>query len=479
MVNLNPVTDRHNAVNTNRHTGSNSRETDSSVQVHYFTLHLTSRFIGPSPFVAPPVPVLLGSASTAKPPTLTTAGAYSFMSSSKGKVVIDLLEEDEEPLRVRRKRGRQRDEGSSSSHAPPAARNDVIQISDDDDDDGTSAAVTSSTLGAFSRPANEITCPICFCEEPPEKCAELSSSCGHAFCVECLTTYVREKVKAGEVLSINLCCPCVEPTRCAVPLTPQDVKRCLETAADVERYERLALQRCVEAEDGLGACPTAGCPFVFAWEEDNRKLECPLCSKTFCLVCRTEPWHRGMRCEQFQAERGDPDASEAAFAAFAKNQKLRQCPKCKFFVQKTSGCDAMHCRCNFIFCYKCGGGIKKHAKEGSERDACRCGNRELLRAHVGAPNHNLRGGGRARGRGGEGGGGGGRGRGRGRAGGAGRGNGRGRGRGGGGGGGGAAQHMQAVMGALGRAFVPPGVFGAGMELEDSDDDDNDEDYEEW
>ena len=39
--------------------------------------------------------------------------------------------------------------------------------------------------------------------------------------------------------------------------------------------------------------------------------------------------------------------------------------------------------------------------------------------------------------------------------------------------------MQAVMGALGRAFVPPGVFGAGMELEDSDDDDNDEDYEEW
>ena len=55
-----------------------------------------------------------------------------------------------------------------------------------------------------------------------------------------------------------------------------------------------------QAGDDLGACPSAGCPFMFAWEPDNRRLECPLCEKTFCLVCRTEPWHRGQRCEQFQ-----------------------------------------------------------------------------------------------------------------------------------------------------------------------------------
>ena len=126
-------------------------------------------------------------------------------------------------------------------------------------------------------------------------------------------------------------------------------------------------------------CPTAGCPFVFAWEPDNRKLECPLCSKSFCLLCRAEPWHTGMRCEQFQAERGDPEASDAAFAQFASSQRLKQCaianrsspplaresnpplrpsarcPKCRWWVEKSSGCDAMHCRCNLVFCYKCGG----------------------------------------------------------------------------------------------------------------------------
>ena len=106
---------------------------------------------------------------------------------------------------------------------------------------------------------------------------------------------------------------------------------------------------CIEAEDDLGSCPTAGCPFAFVWDPHNRKLDCPLCKKSFCLVCRSEPWHQGKRCEEFQAERGDPEASDAAFANFAKSQKLRQCPKCKFWVEKTSGCDAMHCRCNLVF----------------------------------------------------------------------------------------------------------------------------------
>ena len=315
------------------------------------------------------------------------------------RVVIDLLGDDEEEEPRRRKRHRS---SAASGGAPPS---NVIALSDDDEPAPPAAAVAASSssssaaaaaagssssssgpgLGEYARPSKEITCPICFCETPPHEAVKLSGSCGHDFCVECLTTFVREKVKVGEVLGENLSCPCVEPTRCAVALTPQDVKRCLETPADIERYDRLALQRCVEAEDGLGACPTSGCPFVFAWEEDNRKLECPLCVKSFCLVCRCEPWHRGVRCEQFQAERGDPDASEAAFAAFAKNQKLRQCPKCKFFVEKSSGCDAMHCRCNLVFCYKCGGVLKQNAKQGTGLNECRCGHDDILRAHEGAP----------------------------------------------------------------------------------------------
>ena len=68
----------------------------------------------------------------------------------------------------------------------------------------------------------------------------------------------------------QLRCPCVDP-KCDAPLQPADVARCLKAPEAVARYERLALQRCVEADEGMGCCPSAGCEFMFAFDLDNRK----------------------------------------------------------------------------------------------------------------------------------------------------------------------------------------------------------------
>ncbi len=305
------------------------------------------------------------------------APTFAAMSGgTAGKRVISLLDDDEDELersrRLTRERREQRRRGgtAASSAAKP------------------SEAVASDS---WRRPKAAITCPICFCEtEPGEAC--VLASCAHAFCIECLKTFVSGKVETGEVLPSQLVCPCVEPQRCGVPLLPQDVQRCLSDAAAAERYERLTLQRCIEVGDGFGACPGAGCPYLFAWEEDNRKLECPLCHNSFCLVCRTSPWHRGKRCEEFQAERGDEGASDALFKRFTATQRLRQCPKCRFWVEKTDGCDAMHCRCNLVFCYVCGGVLKKTAKK-TQIKVCECGadRAEEMRIHESSSsNHNLR-----------------------------------------------------------------------------------------
>lgn len=329
--------------------------------------------------------------------------------------VIDLLSEDE--AAPRRKRPRRiaaaaagdvvnlssDDDGDvvavrrrpSERPATSAAPVDVVTLSDgndddDDDDDGFPAEASSlaDVLAPWQRPAGEITCPICFCDTPAAEAAALGA-CNHAFCVECITHFVKGKVKAGEVMGEQLSCPCVEPEKCGVALLPGDVKRALGARCRGERYERLVLQRCVDEGDDLGCCPSAGCGFMFAWEKDNRKLDCPLCKKSFCLVCRTEPWHQGVRCEQFQAERGDTDASDASFASFAKSHRLRQCPSCSFWVEKQGGCDAMHCRCNFVFCYTCGGVLKKTAAAtGASECICGAHNQQLLQAHDGAPNMN-------------------------------------------------------------------------------------------
>jgi hypothetical protein len=47
--------------------------------------------------------------------------------------------------------------------------------------------------------------------------------------------------------------------------------------------------------------------------------------------------------------------AEVAFQEFVKGAKFKQCPFCKFWVEKTEGCDHMRCRCGKEFCYKCGG----------------------------------------------------------------------------------------------------------------------------
>jgi hypothetical protein len=43
------------------------------------------------------------------------------------------------------------------------------------------------------------------------------------------------------------------------------------------------------------------------------------------------------------------------FMDHALGNKLKQCPSCKFWVEKSEGCDHMTCRCSFEFCYICGG----------------------------------------------------------------------------------------------------------------------------
>ena len=74
--------------------------------------------------------------------------------------------------------------------------------------------------------------------------------------------YVQAKYDGGEVGQDQLVCPCVEPDKCAKPLAPAEVARCLKTPEDRARYERLALQRYVDTEDDTSCCPTAGCEYA-------------------------------------------------------------------------------------------------------------------------------------------------------------------------------------------------------------------------
>ena len=81
------------------------------------------------------------------------------------------------------------------------------------------------------------------------------------------------------------------------------------------------------------------------------------------MKCKVE-FHKGMTCKEFAISRVF-DKNDEAFIQFVRGAKYKQCPKCKFWVEKNEGCDHMTCRCSFQFCYICGGVYQKCACTGA------------------------------------------------------------------------------------------------------------------
>ncbi len=56
------------------------------------------------------------------------------------------------------------------------------------------------------------------------------------------------------------------------------------------------------------------------------------------------------------------DKNDEKFVDFAKGAKFKQCPKCKYWVERNEGCSFMTCKCGQTFCYTCGGIGCPHGK---------------------------------------------------------------------------------------------------------------------
>ena len=89
------------------------------------------------------------------------------------------------------------------------------------------------------------------------------------------------------------------------------------------------------------------------YDKNEFHLNCPLCKKSYCLQCKTE-WHKDKTCEEYQLEKKDKD-NDIKFEEYAKGNNFKQCPNCKRWVEKISGCDFIACPCGTNFCYSCGG----------------------------------------------------------------------------------------------------------------------------
>ncbi len=231
------------------------------------------------------------------------------------------------------------------------------------------------------------TCEICF-EEREGILFHFLEECGHKYCVECLLDYCQLHVNEGTVKRLK----CPEP-KCPTTLSPIILRELLSDE-DFERWERLLFQQTLDGMIDVLYCPRCNTVVLQDEDETSRLAQCGGCYFTFCTDCLMS-WHSTQNCggdevnseavqpkkskkrkpkkkasenlddpiqEEVPGTKKQTSAAKQSFEFVMLQKRLgkyQRCPKCRIMVERTSGCDMMHCsRCSQAFCFRCGRWLK-------------------------------------------------------------------------------------------------------------------------
>ncbi|XP_074656295.1 uncharacterized protein LOC141909647 [Tubulanus polymorphus] len=252
------------------------------------------------------------------------------------------------------------DNGNDHERAPP--------VTDDDDESSVSSGGISfdheiGLVYAEERPpelsssepsssASSVVCKICF---DVQQCV-YRSCCLAPYCEDCLMRYVNGQV---DDKLVPVVCP---STHCQSIISDKYVYRYLKSPATRDKYKRFIID--LNRDPNKKTCPH--CNHITEVDIDTvRKkvpgtrrtgfvVECTACQLRWCFQCQS-PSHAGLSCRQYQ--RGD-----RLLKSWAKHRRgydqapnAQKCPKCKFYIERSEGCDHMTCsKCHTDFCYRCG-----------------------------------------------------------------------------------------------------------------------------
>ncbi|KAL6859197.1 hypothetical protein ACP4OV_018199 [Aristida adscensionis] len=215
-------------------------------------------------------------------------------------------------------------------------------------------AAAAAAAEAEAKPAHP-PCGICMEPMPPADAHRGGRACAHAFCAGCLAGHVRAKLESGGAGAGAVRCP---GEACAGALDPELCR----AALPAEVFERWCTALCESMF--LGArrtyCPFPDCSeMMVADDEDGgggggggegcaavTQSECHGCRRLFCARCGVA-WHAGVGCEEFQRlGEGERGREDLLLVEAAREGNWKRCPRCKFYVEKSSGC--LHITCSGV-----------------------------------------------------------------------------------------------------------------------------------
>ncbi|CAO2841633.1 unnamed protein product [Amaranthus hypochondriacus] len=166
--------------------------------------------------------------------------------------------------------------------------------------------------------------------------------CTHWYCTDCVRTYIVTKLLEG-VSEIS----CLFPG-CLGTLDPEHCKEILPFEIYVRWGNLMCVAAIVDAQKFYCPFKDCSCLLIDDGNEMVTRSECPSCNRLFCAQCKVV-WHEGIGCVEYQGlGDGERQKEDIMLMNLAKGKGWRRCPKCKFFVEKISGCSSIICRCSYI-----------------------------------------------------------------------------------------------------------------------------------
>jgi len=233
-----------------------------------------------------------------------------------------------------------------------------------------------------------IFCEVC--EETKVVDKEIITlDCDHMFCKKCVADFAVANVKQNKVGEHHMICPKIG---CKKPISFYILKEVMEKEMFV-KYEDLIFQdqtKMIEGAEIILRCPKADCPNFFVMDKNSgiRFHTCELCKLEFCVNGCKEA-HKNQTCEQYKEYLAElrrqeeerrlaeirkieeenkrqeemkkfnewkemNDKADEQFNLLVAREKLANCPSCRIWGQKISGCNHITChRCSYQYCYLC------------------------------------------------------------------------------------------------------------------------------
>ncbi|KAF2260147.1 hypothetical protein CC78DRAFT_590584 [Lojkania enalia] len=199
---------------------------------------------------------------------------------------------------------------------------------------------------ALSVDDSEELCPVCW--TPPDE--PFKTGCRHTYCRSCLES---QCTSAGEG-DFPICC-LGDSTNCGKPLSLPE----LSDVLPLNTYEvllRSSFNGYIRRRPTeFHYCPTPDCDHFYrsANASKPRIFDCDGCLSSICTGCHNTT-HDGMSCETYKNMMKTATDGLEEFAKWKENNDVRDCPKCGVPIEKSEGCNHMHCRsCDTHICWFC------------------------------------------------------------------------------------------------------------------------------